>query len=79
MYMGESLAVFLVLLYDILVFLFVGLVIYCAVAKRAITASGWTRRDRDPHGYRRQMLWLAGIAVVLILLRLLPLFILDPS
>lgn len=70
--MGEYLAVFLVLLYDIVITLFVGLIIYCAVAKRAFTFWGWIYRDRNPGQYRKRMLGFSVLAIVLIAVRLLP-------
>lgn len=71
--MGESLAVFLVLMYDIVITLFVGFLVYCLIAKRVIAASGWTYRDRNPDQYRKKMVALWLLAIVLVALRLVPL------
>lgn len=71
--MGESLAVFLVLMYDIVIMLLVGFLVYCTVAKRVIAVSGWTYRDRNPYQYRKKMVALWLLAIVLIILRLVPL------
>lgn len=71
--MGESLAVFLVLMYDIALMLYVGFLVYCLIAKRVIAVSGWTYRDRNPNQYRKKMAVLWVLATVLIILRLVPL------
>ncbi|MCW8194094.1 hypothetical protein F6455_04760 [Proteobacteria bacterium 005FR1] len=71
--MGEALAVFLVLMYDIALTLFVGFLVYCIVAKRVITTTGWAYRRRQPGQYRRRMLGMGLIAALLIVLRVLPL------
>lgn len=69
----QGLGVFLVLVYDIILTLLVGFIIYCALAKRVITTTGWAYRDREPGQYRRRMLVLLLLAALLGVIRLQPL------
>lgn len=71
--MGDALAVFLVLMYDIALTLFVGFLVYCLIAKRVITTTGWAYRHRQPEQYRRRMLGFGLLAALMVIVRLLPL------
>lgn len=71
--MAEGLAVFLILLYDIVIALVAGFFIYCLFARRVIATSGWTYRDRSPEQYRRKMFGFGMVLLLLVVIRLLPL------